>query len=159
MSLERDVTSVSLRELEVRLYAHLRIPMLNGPGGCCPRVRATASEPRLAGPNTTSVRRLKSALSQLERDVSGIGAIPPDYPRHVDLVMRVISALLPWYSRSLVQFGRSASESIRAVSDALEELARAHQSLALEVSRLRDSSSSARRSVPNRVGGRNDPVS
>jgi len=64
--------------------------------------------------------------------------MPAGYPRHVTLVMRLISAALPWYTRPLVEFGQKSSQTLREVSQVLEELARHQESLAAEVAGMKE---------------------
>ena len=67
--------------------------------------------------------------------------MPVGYPRHVGLVMRLISAALPWYTRPLVEFGQKSSQTLREVSQVLDELARRQESVAAEVAGMKEAMS------------------
>lgn len=106
------------REIEVRLCRYLRIPVFrdNGPEGSSSRW-------------PTKRARLMSAVEELERRAAAIGTIPFGYPRHIDLVMRVLSALLPWYTRNIVAFARQAVDTVRVLVDTLADLEREYQAV------------------------------
>ena len=63
--------------------------------------------------------RARLLLAEVRRLAGQIGRIPENYPLHVVFVIRVISALLPWYTRPLTQFGQKVTESLDAIVDCL----------------------------------------
>jgi hypothetical protein len=71
-----------------------------------------------------AVVRCREQAETLQRLAERVGTVPGGYPRHVDWVMRVIAALLPWYTRPLRQFCEEGAEQARRVSEALERMHR-----------------------------------
>lgn len=114
--------SNGISELESRLYQHLKIP-LGGSGPQSNDSERLPVPPPAAGPE--GVERIRRALWDLRQDAARLGTIPAGYPRHIDLIMKVISALLPWYTRSLVQFGQRTVETLETMADAIEPVLRA----------------------------------
>lgn len=102
----------SARNLERRLLEELGIPI----------PLSTSAPTEFGSAKRDTILRLRRLVAQLERDASRIGATPQGYPKHVTLVIRVIGALLPWYTRSLVQFGNTTVHTARATLDVLDEL-------------------------------------
>jgi len=91
---------VEAGELEAGLYRQLGVPpeFLN-------KVNLASAE---ATPDSiaSAIRDLKREIFELHREASRIGMVPAHYPRHVEIVMKTISALLPWYTRPLTNFGQ-----------------------------------------------------
>lgn len=141
----------AIHEVEARLYRYMKIPTADlwlGDGGPsqgsikreCSGIADRAALREEARPSQGSVRqefggieRLRQAVWELRQDAAKIGKIPSGYPWHIDLVMRLISALLPWYTRNLVQFGQRTTHTVQALAEAVEELARRQQSLMAEL--------------------------
>ena len=129
MSAEKNLDPV--HELEARLYGYMRIPIAG--------LRLGDGAPKQSrGGLGCGIERLRQAVWELGRDAAKIGKIPSGYPRHIDLVMRVISVLLPWYTRNLVQFGRQTTHTVQALAEAVEELGRRQDSLMAEFDRRRE---------------------
>lgn len=85
---------------------------------------APLSEPPSAEPTLLSsdlLARLRASLSSLERAGATIGAIPQGYPLWATLIIRAVSALLPWYTRSLHAYSRASTEAIAATLALLED--------------------------------------
>ena len=119
-------------DLEARLYRQLEIPVES--------LNASACGPG-AGPRPDSIsvalRELRRELFELHREAARIGKLPEHYPRHVVLVMKAISALLPWYTRPLAHFGHRAARTAEAIARLLDEVLRKQEALAMEVARLK----------------------
>ena len=137
MESEERLASFDARELESRLYSYLAIPVperSNQAGRAAP---ATVG-PAQRDPHDFGLARLRFLVRELEQGASRIGRMPAGYPRHVTLIMRLISAALPWYTRPLVELGQKSSQTLREVSQVLEELARHQESLAAEVAGMKE---------------------
>jgi hypothetical protein len=117
----------ALREIEAKLHAHLGIPSPAGPG----------STEETSRDLSDLMLDLQAEVAALHREAGRIGAIPENYPRRVTWVMRVISALLPWYTRPLVNFSRSAVSSLETTAHVLEQVMIRQEALAEEIRNLK----------------------
>ncbi len=105
--------------LEIKLLEYLRVPLA---GLTQPE---PASEPRPGADGVVGrAERLRQAVWELRQDAAAIGTIPSGYPRHIEFVMRAISALLPWYTRNLVRFGQRTAETVELIAETVEEALR-----------------------------------
>jgi hypothetical protein len=118
---------VSVQELEVRLLKHLGMPRSAD--------LRPAGLPRLEDLNK-QVRRVRSDLQAAAEHARSVGQIPPDYPAHVDSVMRVIARLLPWYTRPLRNFSEASAQALTSIGECIVMLADRQNILAAEVKRL-----------------------
>ena len=109
---------IPIDELEARLSQYLGQPA----SGMSRREASSIS-------SVNYLIHVREALRALRQDAERVGQIPLNYPRHVDMVMKTISALLPWYTRSLSQFASRTTETLRIVIDALEDIAREQEKL------------------------------
>lgn len=115
----KSTNSVDIHGIESRLLQHLGIPEWRGP----------SSVPETEVLARVQLGRLRILLDELRVCADQIGKIPDNYPRHVHIVMRIISALLPWYTRPLSQFGQKVSETLEAVASSLgQQIERAESS-------------------------------
>jgi hypothetical protein len=80
-------------------------------------------ESALPRPLNPLLRQLYAEIAVLEADAGRIGRLPEHYPLHVRVVMKTLAALLPWYTRPLVQFSRQATVTLKAVAEILRESA------------------------------------
>lgn len=126
MSLPDRIDDVRL--LEARLYEYLRIPAAGLDHEVAEWWEAQSALSRRNPPGHPGLERLRHAVSELKQDAARIGTVPPGYPRHINLIMRAISALLPWYTRNLAQFGQRASHTVELLADVLEETLRMQHS-------------------------------
>lgn len=85
-------------------------------------------EPR---PNGARIERpahdlegLYRLLIDLRHEAGLVGKIPTGYPRYVDLVMRAIHALLPWYTRPIERFSGIASRTASELTEQVAQLVR-----------------------------------
>jgi len=74
-------------------------------------------------------------LIDLRHEAELVGKIPVGYPRYVHVVMRVIHALLPWYTRPIERFSGIAS---RTVSELTEQVAQLIREQELSQRRIRE---------------------
>ncbi|SRR5579883_3482666 len=116
-------------DLEARLHVYLGIPMgdREPEDGSGEFTRQWAS----------LIYDLRAELVALRSESERIGRIPPDYPRHVNWVMRAISVLLPWYTRPLVNFGRRAVSTAELTLELLDAVRQHQDALAEEIRQLR----------------------
>jgi len=66
-----------------------------------------------------------------------IGQMPTDYPWHITLIMRAISALLPWYTRPLREFGSGCASYFESVAASLNAIARHVEHIETETKQVR----------------------
>ncbi|MBL8296273.1 MAG: hypothetical protein JNN08_30800 [Bryobacterales bacterium] len=96
-------------------------------------------EPRPSGARverpTHDLEGLYRLLIDLRHEAELVGKIPVGYPRYVDVVMRVIHALLPWYTRPIERFSGIAS---RTVSELTEQVAQLIREQELNQRRIRE---------------------
>ena len=69
-----------------------------------------------------SWHRLRRAIRELEEGAVRVGELPRDYPMHLNLVMRVLHAMLPWYTRPLRQHAEHTVAVVKAMEAILEGL-------------------------------------
>ena len=74
--------------------------------------------------------RLRASLSGLSTAGAALGAIPEGYPRWVTLIIRCVSALLPWYTRSLHAYAGAVAETATVTAAVLEDAERRSRELA-----------------------------
>jgi hypothetical protein len=111
----QNVTSLpSSEELENRLLCALGMPGSTAWGRGAPSAAAN-----LKG---VDLRKLNKLILELQRDATLIGTIPQNYPRHIDLMMKGVSALLPWYTRPLREHGKKTSRAIAALAEVVNQL-------------------------------------
>jgi hypothetical protein len=108
-----------IEELEDRLLGALGMPGADAEGG---RSVAKSFSP-------IDLRPLNRLVLDLQREAALIGSIPQNYPRHVDLIMRGVSALLPWYTRPLREYGWKTSRAIASLAEVVNQLAVRQQEL------------------------------
>ncbi len=78
-----------------------------------------APSPRTGGEAWHELRR---AIRDLEQSAGQVGTLPKNYPMHLRPVMRVIHALLPWYTRPLRQHAANTVAVARALEAVLETM-------------------------------------
>lgn len=128
-----------LADLEARLYRHLNIPVPVR----TPQSLKTAADALPADGIGRAARRLKRELFELQQEAGRIGKIPVHYPRHIVLIMRAISALLPWYTRPIAEFSHRTSRTAEAISSLLDELLSEQELLARELAEIRNTAAPA----------------
>ncbi|MDZ7638213.1 MAG: hypothetical protein U5J83_08190 [Bryobacterales bacterium] len=60
--------------------------------------------------------KLRKAIRDLEESAAQVGEMPRNYPMHLNLVIRAMHAMMPWYTRPL----RHHAEQSVAVARAME---------------------------------------
>lgn len=83
---------------------------------------ADAHEPGRALAIPEARHELRKAIRDLEQSAAAVGMLPANYPMHLRPVMRVIHALLPWYTRPLQQHAANTVAVARALEAVLESL-------------------------------------
>lgn len=68
--------------------------------------------------------RLRTSLSGLSAAGASLGAIPEGYPLWAAWIIRGVSALLPWYTRSLHAYATAVSETATVTVAVLEDAER-----------------------------------
>lgn len=86
--------------------------------------------------STPEWRRLHREVSELEEGALAVGEIPKGYPMPVDWVMRLIHALLPWYTRPLRKHAEHAVDCSRATRDLLAVVIARQQQLEARLNEL-----------------------
>jgi hypothetical protein len=105
---------MKLNEIERSVREQLRLPE--------PRRKETRVER-----STHDLEGLYRLLIDLRHEAELVGKIPAGYPRHVDVVMRVIHALLPWYTRPLMNFSGLAARTVSELTEQVAQLVREQQ--------------------------------
>lgn len=118
------------QELELRLYRYLGIPVIQ------PDPQRQQVDRRFDFAAVNTIRELRRELFELRREASQIGRIPLEYPAHIVVVMKFISALIPWYTRPLVNFARRASRISDITAQLLDEVVKSHESLLRQVEEI-----------------------
>ncbi|MCC6264447.1 MAG: hypothetical protein IT169_12785 [Bryobacterales bacterium] len=65
---------------------------------------------------------LRKAIRNLEESAGQVGMLPANYPMHLSVAMRVIHALLPWYTRPVQQHAANTVAVARAMESVLETM-------------------------------------
>ena len=100
-------------EIEIELHAQLGIPL---------KFQSRSGAAAASGDLSEALHDRECELAELRREGDRIGLIPKDYPRHITWIMRIIAALLPWYTRPLANFGRRTSLTAEATLRLAEEM-------------------------------------
>jgi|GEM_PF-2565634 len=98
-------------------------------------------------------RRLHRAVSELEEGAQAVGEIPKGYPMPVDWVMRLIHALLPWYTRPLRKHAEHAVDCSRATRDLLAVVIARQQQLESRLQELEKQQGGGSASTPTSTPG------
>ena len=77
--------------------------------------------------STHDLEGLYRLLYDLRHESEQVGKIPVGYPRHVDIVMRVLHALLPWYTRPLERFSAVSARTTSELTEQVAQLIREQQ--------------------------------
>jgi|GEM_PF-2195133 len=68
--------------------------------------------------------QLKASIERLSAAGGRLGAMPEGYPLWASLIIRGISALLPWYTRSLHDYAREVSAMAELTAALLDDAER-----------------------------------
>jgi hypothetical protein len=109
----------SAEELEDRLLHALGIPVR----------RAAATSFDLPGSIGADLRLLNNLVRDLRLHAALVGEIPSNYPKHVDLIMRGVAAILPWYTRPLREYAQKTAGVMTSVAEVVCQLAARQQAL------------------------------
>lgn len=83
---------------------------------------AMAASPKSSVANNEAWHGLRKAIRDLERSAEEVGKLPANYPMHLNAVMRVLHALLPWYTRPMQQHAAHTVAVARAIEAVLEDM-------------------------------------
>jgi hypothetical protein len=100
-------------EILSEVRGHLGIPDAGSAGG-------TAARPAVSGDENWHL--LRRAIRDLEQSATRVGELPRGYPMHLNLLMRMIHALLPWYTRPIRQHAEHTVAVAKAMAAILERL-------------------------------------
>lgn len=100
-------------ELLETILQRLHIPQEND---------VTAPSSKSAVANSEAWHGLRKAIRDLEQSAGKVGELPANYPIHVTPVMRVLHALLPWYTRPMQQHAAQTVAVARAIEAVLEDM-------------------------------------
>jgi hypothetical protein len=67
---------------------------------------------------------LRASIDALSAAAAGLGERPQGYPLWADLIIRAVSALLPWYTRSLKAYAKAAAGTAAATAALIEDAER-----------------------------------
>ncbi len=62
------------------------------------------------------VSELSRMVERLEAEAGRVGVVPQGYPWILDLIMRLIHALLPWYTRPIREFSLQSAAVLRELA-------------------------------------------
>ena len=119
--------TISIEELEKRLEAGIGMP----PGSAEETGASSVADSLMVV--SMHIGNCREIVQDLRVQADRIGTIPSSYPWHVDLIMRVISALIPWYTRPLHQFAMRTTEAIEVFLQSIADLADAQAHLAAQL--------------------------
>lgn len=104
-------------ELEQNLLRHLGVQFQG---------LARLEPPVPAGANCELLQltsKLRESCAELCRITASVGSIPVGYPWHLNLIMRAISALLPWYTRPIRESVAKTAECMVLMAEVLTTIA------------------------------------
>ena len=118
--------TISIEELEKRLKTRIGMP---------PSAEETGAS--LVADFLMSARihigDCRGIVQDLRVHANRVGTIPNSYPRHLDLIMKAISALIPWYTRPLQQFAQRTTETTEVLLQSIVDLADVQAHLAAQL--------------------------
>ncbi len=80
--------------------------------------------------------RLAMLTRSLKWEASQVGTIPQGYPAGVNLVMKVIHRLLPWYTRPIQCFSRRCAEQFEEITHQIGALANVQSELLARIKEI-----------------------
>ena len=101
---------MNIKDLEAGIQRHLGFP---DPGGKPAPIAIISRQSLLA---------MRAKLRSLRYHSEQIGKLPVGYPMPIHVIMKFISAFLPWYTRPLREFGEHTTQTLEAMALALEEI-------------------------------------
>lgn len=128
--------SSTAADIEVHLRRALGLPPIapfEGGSASVARSKAFTTHP--------DFDRLRQALVELRHRTAAVGSLPQGYPRYVDIVIRGISALLPWYTRTIRHQAESAEHVSFALFDAITLVGQRVDELAAQTNALQERNS------------------
>ncbi|MDQ6706079.1 MAG: hypothetical protein M3Z85_08940 [Acidobacteriota bacterium] len=123
---------MNIHELEARLRAHLGQP-------------GWPESPRMKVAEWSNLARL---VDDIHREAELIGTVPEKYPRHVEVVIRFVHALLPWYTRPLRAFGGNCANAFDELLKHVSEVARNQNKILARLDRVEQTLQDLGRQAP-----------
>jgi hypothetical protein len=120
---KEEMSVLETESIQRRLYCELQIPFPSEPTPG--EITASRKGPPFVSASPALIEklnRLRSEVKEVGMQASRIGVMPPNYPLYATLVMRLVSALLPWYTRPIREFGERAARTACQTLDILEEI-------------------------------------
>ena len=107
------------------IEAGLRHALGHPPRGAGRKQRLEREEsPRDALFSSALIEQLRASVGAMSAAGAALGAVPAGYPLWATLVIRSVSALLPWYTRSLRAFARAVSDTAVTAAAVIEDAER-----------------------------------
>lgn len=85
---------------------------------------------------TQDLEHLYLLLMDLRKESELVGKIPAGYPKYVDVVMRFIHALLPWYTRPIEKFSGLSARTVSELTEHVAHLVRDQQTCLRRIQEL-----------------------
>ncbi|MDQ6663008.1 MAG: hypothetical protein M3Z23_01280 [Acidobacteriota bacterium] len=123
---------MNIHELEARLRAHLGQP----------------GWPESPQDKVADWSKLARLVDDIQREADLLGTIPEKYPRHVELIIRFVHALLPWYTRPLRAFGGDCASALNELLKHVSEIARNQNKILARLDRVERSLQDVGRQAP-----------
>ena len=75
-------------------------------------------------------------VRELRRRANRVGLVPEGYPLLLDIIMKTIHRLLPWYTRSIQAHAQQAADSAETMLLCLHAIAQSQERIAERLDRL-----------------------
>lgn len=109
----------------IRIEESLRRALGHPAGRRSAKIEAVLERPAADGLFSADLlSELRVTIEALSAAASALGERPQGYPLWADLVIRAVSALLPWYTRSLKAYARAAAGTAAAIAALIEDAER-----------------------------------
>ena len=92
-------------------------------------------EDTAASPNLL-LAELTVGVRELRRRASRVGLVPEGYPLPLDIIMKAIHRLLPWYTRSIQAHAQQAADCVEKTLLYMQAIAQSQERIAERLDRL-----------------------
>ncbi len=75
-------------------------------------------------------------VRELRRRANRVGLVPEGYPLLLDIIMKTIHRLLPWYTRSIQAHAQQAADTVEKMLLYLQAIAQSQERIAERLDRL-----------------------
>ncbi len=106
----------------------LNLPVPEGQGQQAVEDKAAASNLLLA--------ELAVGVREMRRRANRVGLVPEGYPLPLDIIMKTIHRLLPWYTRSIQAHAQQVTFSVELIRLCLQAIAQSQERIAERLDRL-----------------------